>query len=216
MDITISAHGVFKSYRAGLLRCGRRVEALHGVDLTAHHGDVLAVVGPSGAGKTTLLLCLAGLLRPDRGRVTWFGGFVGPERPTGVAYLPPARPRSHIPALARETLQARLDRALTREPRIVLLDGVLDAMDLSSRRDLADRFARLAAHGVTIIASARSPSLVDGMATRIVVLSGGRIAGSFDQRRSSDLRSLEERYASLLALHQRALCDLPQQRWARV
>ena len=30
---------------------------------------VTALVGPSGAGKTTLLRCLAGLTRPDGGRI---------------------------------------------------------------------------------------------------------------------------------------------------
>ncbi|HME82707.1 MAG TPA: ABC transporter ATP-binding protein [Candidatus Eremiobacteraceae bacterium] len=40
-------------------------------------GETVAVVGQSGAGKTTALYCLAGLLRPDRGRIccddhTWF------------------------------------------------------------------------------------------------------------------------------------------------
>lgn len=37
-------------------------------------GAVTVVLGDSGSGKTTLLRCVAGLMRPDRGRVT-----VGPE-----------------------------------------------------------------------------------------------------------------------------------------
>ena len=32
-------------------------------------GEFLAVVGPSGCGKTTLLRCIAGLVKPDAGRV---------------------------------------------------------------------------------------------------------------------------------------------------
>ena len=36
-------------------------------------GDVLALVGPNGAGKTTLLMLLAFLVRPDRGRLEFFG-----------------------------------------------------------------------------------------------------------------------------------------------
>src|ERR1019366_10542675 len=33
-------------------------------------GDFLALLGPSGCGKTTLLRCIAGLGKPDRGRIT--------------------------------------------------------------------------------------------------------------------------------------------------
>jgi branched-chain amino acid transport system ATP-binding protein len=45
------------------------VPALLGVSVDVPPGHVAAVVGPNGAGKTTLLRVLAGLHRPDRGRV---------------------------------------------------------------------------------------------------------------------------------------------------
>lgn len=46
---------------------------LDGVDLDLWAGQVSAVVGPNGAGKSTLFHCLAGTLRPARGRVVLGG-----------------------------------------------------------------------------------------------------------------------------------------------
>ncbi|BBE70991.1 ABC transporter ATP-binding protein [Oharaeibacter diazotrophicus] len=48
-------------------RAGRRV--LDGVDLVVEPGRLLVVAGPNGAGKSTLARVLAGLVRPDAGRV---------------------------------------------------------------------------------------------------------------------------------------------------
>jgi molybdate transport system ATP-binding protein len=56
--------------------------------------EVVALVGPSGAGKTTVLRAVAGLHRPDRGRIAcgaevWFDGRVdlAPEQ-RSVGYVP--------------------------------------------------------------------------------------------------------------------------------
>jgi putative ABC transport system ATP-binding protein len=47
--------------------------ALRGADLSVQRGEVLAVMGPSGSGKSTLLYCLAGILVPDSGEVSFEG-----------------------------------------------------------------------------------------------------------------------------------------------
>ncbi|MCZ4100866.1 ABC transporter ATP-binding protein [Streptomyces sp. So13.3] len=47
--------------------------ALDGADFTIRSGEVVAVMGPSGSGKSTLLHCLAGIVRPDAGKVLYRG-----------------------------------------------------------------------------------------------------------------------------------------------
>lgn len=50
--------------------------ALRGASVAVTSGEILAVMGPSGSGKSTLLHCLAGILVPDAGEVSFAGGRV--------------------------------------------------------------------------------------------------------------------------------------------
>ena len=47
----------------------RETEALKNVNFTVKKGEFIAIVGPSGCGKTTILSLIAGLIRPNSGKV---------------------------------------------------------------------------------------------------------------------------------------------------
>lgn len=49
------------------------LEVLRGVSFTLSKGETLVVMGGSGSGKTVLLRLIAGLIRPDSGRIRVFG-----------------------------------------------------------------------------------------------------------------------------------------------
>ncbi|TCL91336.1 putative ABC transport system ATP-binding protein [Rhizobium sp. PP-WC-2G-219] len=64
-DIYIQLEGVSKTYHIA----GQTIPIFSGLDLAVPKGDFVAVMGPSGSGKSTLLNMLAGIDRPDTGRV---------------------------------------------------------------------------------------------------------------------------------------------------
>jgi branched-chain amino acid transport system ATP-binding protein len=49
------------------------VQALTDVSFTVKKGEIVGLIGPNGAGKTTLLKIIAGVLRPDSGRILLSG-----------------------------------------------------------------------------------------------------------------------------------------------
>jgi branched-chain amino acid transport system ATP-binding protein len=70
--------------------------ALWGVSLTVTQGELLCVVGPNGAGKTTLVNTLAGILKPQSGRIVMEGQEISKLPPhryceAGIALVPEGR-----------------------------------------------------------------------------------------------------------------------------
>ena len=71
-DFILQAHQLRKTFG--------ETEAMRGISLDIQRGEVVAIMGPSGSGKSTLLHCLAGIIRPDHGAVTYFEQLATPLR----------------------------------------------------------------------------------------------------------------------------------------
>jgi iron(III) transport system ATP-binding protein len=90
----LKAEGIFKSFPGA----NGAVEVLSDIGIEVPDGVFFTLLGASGCGKTTLLRCVAGLERPDRGRMYIDGqqvfdggggarGFVAAEdRPIGMVF----------------------------------------------------------------------------------------------------------------------------------
>lgn len=124
----VEARGLARSYGA--------VRALRGVDLTLMAGEVLLVLGPNGAGKSTLLRTLAGLLRPEAGRVLVQGRALSRDDPGA---------RRPIGLLSHQSL---LYDELTLFENLMLAGRLYDLPDLRARVETAlDRQGLLARMG---------------------------------------------------------------------
>lgn len=76
-----------------LLKIYGRRAVVNGVDIQLGKGEIVGLLGPNGAGKTTSFYMIAGLVRPDGGRVTFQGEDVTDlpmyrRARMGMGYLP--------------------------------------------------------------------------------------------------------------------------------
>lgn len=76
----LQVHSISRAFRKGPARGSRKghtsVLAVDNVTFEAAEGDFLTLLGPSGCGKTTSLRSIAGLERPDAGRITLGGATI--------------------------------------------------------------------------------------------------------------------------------------------
>ncbi len=189
---------------------------------------VLALFGRSGAGKTTLVNMLAGLLRPDSGRIsiagrTLFDSAAGidlpPERRRigyvfqegrlfphldvranllyGHRRIPAEDRRIRLPEILQllgighllgrrpanlsggEKQRVAIGRALLTNPRLLLLDEPLAALDAERKAEILPFIERLRDElSLPIVYVSHDPAEVLRLAERVLLLDHGRVAAS--------------------------------------
>ena len=80
MSPTLSARGLTKRFGKTL--------AIDALSFDVAGGEIVALLGPNGAGKSTTFACLAGLMRPDAGSITFGGTRLESDRGRTVAVIP--------------------------------------------------------------------------------------------------------------------------------
>ena len=82
-DVILEVNHVSKSFTTP---DGQPLPVLEDVSLRLHEGEIVALLGKSGSGKSTLLRCIAGLIAPTTGTVSYRGTPINGANP-GVAMV---------------------------------------------------------------------------------------------------------------------------------
>ena len=121
-----------------------RIVPVNHANLTLHSGETVVLLGPSGCGKTTLLRCVAGLERPDTGRLT-VGGTPVFDSDQGI--FVPANERRlsmifqsyalwpHMTVAENVGYPLSIRRDGTRDQRQRRVSGILDMVGLHGLED---------------------------------------------------------------------------------
>lgn len=209
MKSSISIKNVQRIYKDS---DGSRVEALKNVSLDIRPGEFISIIGPSGCGKTTLLRLIAGLDKPQEGKLyiddTPITG-ADPSRGyvfqqgslfpwlsvrNNIAYGLKARGVYHkkkdnignyidlvglkgfeksFPHQISGGMAQRvaIARALINEPKALLLDEPMGALDSFTRADLQDKILQLwERDGTTMILVTHDIDEAIYLSDRIVIM----------------------------------------------
>ena len=186
------------------------------VSMTLRRGEYFALLGPTGVGKTVLIEIIAGLIRPDSGKVLWDGAditSISPDRrgfavvyqdyalfphmsvarniaygarscgcdsgeiSARIARLGDMMGITDLLARRPETLsggeqqRTAIARALAAEPKLLLLDEPLSALDTTTRLRLRRELKRINVElGTTIFHVTHEPEEAMALADRIGVM----------------------------------------------
>lgn len=196
------------------------VKVLDNLSLSIKQGEFITLLGPSGCGKTTTLRIIAGLEKPDSGKVYLEGKDVTTEEPNkrnvntvfqnyalfphmtvegNISYSLRLKrlDRARIKKAVSEALElvqlvgfekrmpselsggqrqrVAIARAVVNEPKVLLLDEPLGALDLQLRRQMQTELKRFQKHlGITFVYITHDLEEALNMSDRIAVMRDGK------------------------------------------
>lgn len=123
----IEAKGLYKAY-------GKR-HVVNNLNIHLSKGEIVGLLGPNGAGKTTTFYMMAGLIKPDEGRIFFDDKDITnlpmfKRSKMGICYLP-QEPSIFRKLTVKDNLKAVLEiRGLSKEEIEVEVDRLLKEFDL--------------------------------------------------------------------------------------
>jgi branched-chain amino acid transport system ATP-binding protein len=151
--------GVSKSFRG--------LRAVNDVSFALARGAIVALIGPNGAGKTTLFNLIAGVLRPDGGRIVLDGRSIAGLTPDRVCRAGVARTFQLVKPFAGLTVLENVTVGALRSERTVA-GARAHARKVLARLGLS-RFAEAPASQLTL-ADRKKLEVARALATRPVLL----------------------------------------------
>ncbi len=108
-----------------------KIQALKGLNLEVHAGQVYGILGPNGSGKTTTLGIILGILEQSSGKYSWFDGKYGdnPRRHIG-AILETPNFYPYLDAISNLKIVQRIKNSKDDD-----LDAILHKINLYERRE---------------------------------------------------------------------------------
>ena len=183
-------------------------EMIHGMNLSVERGMIYGLLGVNGAGKTTTFKMITGLLRPDSGEIIFSGTSVSGQdkeflREMGILIETPVF-YEHLSA--RENLELHLQRlaiarAISHEPKLLVLDEPVNGLDPVGIRQMRELFLSLAREsGMALLISSHILSEIEHVADWVGVLADGSIAKevSMAQVRKDCPEGLEDYFFNIM------------------
>ncbi len=120
-------NGVSKNYG--------NIEAIDRVDLDVKDKEYFCVLGPTGSGKTTLLRLISGLIKPDKGEITFNGTVVNRLKPQerNISYMPQHYILFPHMTVLQNVMFAPLSKGVVAEEAMERAHKVLDMVNLDHR-----------------------------------------------------------------------------------
>ena len=139
-------------------------QVLRGINLDIYENEFLTLLGPSGCGKTTTLRIIAGFEEPSGGEVLFNG--------IEISKLPPYKREVN----GGQQQRVASARALVNEPKILLLDEPLGALDAKIRKQMQIELKKIQQEvGITFIYVTHDQEEALSMSDTVVVMNNGEI-----------------------------------------